>query len=162
MIVKRQRGWLPSTGCLDYSVCAELFHFHEFRKTAGPWSHLAFFDHLKQMHFNIYRLLFWLPFFPLLKTIGRYDHPDSLPTSPTGPSLTYLCPCLLWLQPPDQEMQVDLGSSLPRSLLEWPTVLGPRNYSGLGISVLKSGKSWENKDGGSSHFYPFQGIFKNS
>ena len=141
MIVKRQRGWLPSTGCLDYSVHAELFHFHEFRKTAGPWSHLAFFDHLKQMHFNIYRLLFWLPFFPLLKTVGGYDHPDLLPTSPTGPSLTYLCPCLLWLQLPDQEMQVDLGSSLPRSLLEWPTVLGPRNYSGLGISMLKSVKS---------------------
>ena len=67
MIVKRQWGWLPSTGCLDYSVCAELFHFHEFRKTAGLWSHWTFFDHLKQVHFNIYGLLFLTALFPSLE-----------------------------------------------------------------------------------------------
>ena len=148
MIVKRQWEWLPSMGCLDYSVCAELFHFHEFRKTAGLWSHLMFFDHLKQMHFNIYRLLFWVPFFPLLKAIGWNDHPCSVPISPAGPSSSYLCLPFPWLQPSDQEMEVDLGSSLLRS-----TVLGPRNYPGLGLSVLKSEKSSANQDGWSPYFY---------
>ena len=86
MIVKRQQGWLPSTGCLDCSVCAELFHFREFRKTAGLWNHLTFFDHLKQMHFGIYRLLFWVPFFPFFTAIGWNDQPGWVPIFPTGPS----------------------------------------------------------------------------
>lgn len=91
-------------GCLDGSVYAELFHFHEFRKTAGLWSHLTCFAHLKQIHFSIYRQYFWVPFYPLLKAIGCNEHLGSLPHFPTGPSSSHVCFLFLWLEPADPEM----------------------------------------------------------
>lgn len=134
--VRRQWGWLPSTGCLDCSVCLELFHFHEFRKTAGLWSHLTCFDHLKQMLFSINRGLFWVPFSPLLKALGWNDNSGSVASLQLAPPLP-TCACLSY-----SCSHLTRRCRCIQALVSWShfymTVLGMRSFSGS--KIRKAGK----------------------
>lgn len=140
MIVKRQWGWLPSTGCLDYSVCAELFHFHEFRKTAGLWSHWTFFDHLKQVHFNIYGLLFLTALFPSLE-----DHRWIWPSWFTAhisswPVFVLPLPLSLMVAATWPGDAGGSGFQSPKTTFRVTNCPRTKELPGLGISMLKSGK----------------------